>query len=236
MPRSLLFRSWVLSVSALALAAASAAGAQTCDQGKVLRQMDAAAQKFQSAQAEFSWDQLQTVVQEHDIQAGTVFYDRRGTTTVMAADIKTENGQPAPKTVVYDGKELTLYQPGVNQETIFSAGNNRGQYESFLTLGFGGSGKDLEANWDVSCQGTENIAGVDTTKLDLKPKQQSVASTFSHVTIWIDPVRGISLKQIFYEPSGDNRTATYSSIKYNEKLDPAVFKIKAKPGVNIVRK
>ena len=117
-----------------------------------------------------------------------------------------------------DGSTSYLLQPDIKQETLFSAGSNRGQYESFLTLGFGGSGKDLQSNWTVSCQGMESIDGTQTAKLDLKPKQQSVANMFSHVTLWIDPTRSLGLKQIFYEPSGDNRTATYTGIKYNTKI------------------
>ncbi|HZD44498.1 MAG TPA: outer membrane lipoprotein-sorting protein, partial [Acidobacteriaceae bacterium] len=137
--------------------------------------------------------------------------------------------------VFFNGSTLTLLQPDIKQETLFSAGSNRGQYESFLTLGFGGSGKDLQSNWTVSCQGMESIDGTQTAKLDLKPKQQSVANMFSHVTVWIDPARSLGLKQIFYEPSGDNRTATYTSVKYNTKIPADIFKPKDK-GFNIIRK
>ena len=149
----------------------------------------------------------------------------------MAAYIK----QPAEKTVFFDGSNLIYVQPDIKQETLFSAGSNRGQYESFLTLGFGGSGKDLQNNWTVTCAGMEPVDGTQTAKLDLKPKQQSVANMFSHVMLWIDPTRSLGLKQIFYEPSGDNRTATYTNIQYNEKLSPDVFKPKDK-GYNIIRK
>ena len=185
------------------------AHAQSCDTAKVLAQMDAASAKFQSTQADFKWDVLQSVVNEHDIQSGTVYFERHGDSTSMAAYIK--------------------------QETLFSAGSNRGQYESFLTLGFGGSGKDLQSNWTVSCQGMESIDGTQTAKLDLKPKQQSVANMFSHVTLWIDAARSLGLKQIFYEPSGDNRTATYTGVKYNTKIPADIFKPKDK-GFNIIRK
>jgi outer membrane lipoprotein-sorting protein len=171
------------------------------------------------------------VVNEHDVQSGTVYFERHGDSTSMAAYIK----QPAEKTVFFNGSTLTLLQPDIKQETLFSAGSNRGQYESFLTLGFGGSGKDLQSNWTVSCQGMESIDGTQTAKLDLKPKQQSVANMFSHVTVWIDPARSLGLKQIFYEPSGDNRTATYTSVKYNTKIPADIFKPKDK-GFNIVRK
>ena len=113
--------------------------------------MDAASAKFQSTQADFKWDVLQSVVNEHDIQSGTVYFERHGDSTSMAAYIK----QPAEKTVFFNGSTLTLLQPEIKQETLFSAGSNRGQYESFLTLGFGGSGKDLQNNWTVTCQGME---------------------------------------------------------------------------------
>jgi outer membrane lipoprotein-sorting protein len=205
--------------------------AQSCDTARVLAQMDAASAKFQSTQADFKWDVLQSVVNEHDVQSGTVYFERHGDSTSMAAYIK----QPAEKTVFFNGSTLTLLQPDIKQETLFSAGSNRGQYESFLTLGFGGSGKDLQSNWTVSCQGMESIDGSQTAKLDLKPKQQSVANMFSHVALWIDPARSLGLKQIFYEPSGDNRTATYTGVKYNTKIPADIFKPKDK-GFNIIRK
>ncbi len=216
---------------AVALCVPPMVQAQSCDATKVLAQMDTASAKFQSTQADFKWDVLQSVVNEHDVQSGTIYFERHSDSTSMAAYIK----QPAEKTVFYNGSTLTLLQPEIKQETLFSAGSNRGQYESFLTLGFGGSGKDLQSNWTVSCQGMESIDGTPTAKLDLKPKQQAVANTFSHVTVWIDPARSLSLKQIFYEPSGDNRTATYSGIKYNTKIPVDMFKPKDK-GYNVIRK
>jgi outer membrane lipoprotein-sorting protein len=221
---------WV-SVVVVALCMLPMVQAQSCDAAKVLAQMDAASTKFQSTQADFKWDVLQSVVSEHDVQSGTIYFERHSDSTSMAAYIK----QPAEKTVFYNGSTLTLLQPEIKQETLFSAGSNRGQYESFLTLGFGGSGKDLQSNWTVSCQGMESIDGTPTAKLDLKPKQQAVANTFSHVTVWIDPARSLSLKQIFYEPSGDNRTATYTGIKYNTKIPADMFKPKDK-GYNVIRK
>jgi outer membrane lipoprotein-sorting protein len=201
---------------------------QSCDATKVLAQMDAASAKFQSTQADFKWDVLQSVVNEHDVQSGTIYFERHSASTSMAAYIK----QPAEKTVFYNGETLTLLQPDIKQETRFSANS---QYESFLTLGFGGSGKDLQSNWTVSCQGMESIDGTQTAKLDLKPKQQSVANMFSHITVWIDPIRSLGLKQIFYEPSGDNRTATYTAVKYNAKISADIFKPKDK-GYNVIRK
>ena len=182
---------------------------------KVISQLNAAAAKFLSAQADFTWDQFQAVVQEHDVQTGTIYYERKKGATRVAAYIKQDNGKDAPKTVIFDGGEANFYEPTIKQLTVIRAGANRSQWESFLTLGFGGSGTDLETNWKVSLLGTETMDGVSVAKLDLVPVQQNVANMFTHVTIWIDPTRGISHKQIFYQPSGDMRTATYKNIRYN---------------------
>jgi outer membrane lipoprotein-sorting protein len=216
--------------------AAAPAAAGSADLQKVIAELNAAALKFTSAQADFSWNQYQAVVQESDVQAGTIYFERKKGSTRTAADFATENGKPSPKTVVYDGGEVNFYQPAIKQITVLRAGANRGQWESFLTLGFGGSGTDLEANWKVTLQGTEKMDGVSVVKLDLVPIQAKVLELFTHVTIWVDPTRGVSLKQIFYEPGGDMRTATYANIRYNQPIAGDVFKIAAAPGTTRVVK
>ena len=135
--------------------AQSAPPASSADLQKVISQLNTAATKFVSAQADFSWDQFLAVVQESEIQTGTIYFERKKGATRMAAYLKQDNGKDAPKTVVYDGGEVNLYEPAIKQLTIMRAGANRGQWESFLTLGFGGSGSDLEANWKVSLLGSE---------------------------------------------------------------------------------
>ena len=129
----------------------------------------------------------------------------------MVMHVKTDNDQPAVKDVLYKGGELDFYQPELKQETILSGGSN---VERYLTLGFGGSGKDLEANWNIASQGTETVDGVETAKLDLTPKS-GTNDQFTHITEWIDPKRGVSLKQQIFQEGGDYRLATYSNIKLN---------------------
>jgi outer membrane lipoprotein-sorting protein len=223
------------AVAAIFSFVAASALAQSADLQKVLSQMDAASQKFQSAQADFSWDQLTVVVQSHEITAGTIAFRRAGNSTEMIAQVKTDNGQPAPKDILYKNGELAYYQPTIKQQTIFSAGANRQQYEGFLTLGFGGSGKDLATNWKINFQGMETIDGTQTAKLDLTPKQAGGNQMFTHITIWIDPTRAISLKQIFFQESGDTRTAVYTNIQMNQ-VPASSFAIKAAPGTQTVRK
>lgn len=214
-----------LGFAALLGASARIAAAQDAALQKVLAQMDAASAKFQSAQADFVFDQYTAVVQSHDIQKGNIAFRRAGTSTEMVMHVKTDNDQPAIKDVLYKGGELDFYQPAVKQETILRGGANN---ERYLTLGFGGSGKDLEANWNIAYQGTEAIDGVQTAKLDLTPKG-TASNQFSHITVWIDPTRSLSLKQQIFQDGGDYRLATYSNIKLNSVSESA-FSLQIAPG------
>jgi outer membrane lipoprotein-sorting protein len=222
----------LILMAALAVGGASAGWAQSADLEKVLAEMDAAAAKFQSAQADFAWDQYTAVVQSHDVQKGTIAYRRLGGSMEMIAHVKTDDDQPSPKDVLVKGGEVDFYQPNIKQETILSAGSN---YERYLTLGFGGSGKELAASWNIAYQGTETIDGVATVKLDLTPKQGGSNSQFSHITIWVDPKRAISLKQQVFQDSGDYRSAVYTNIKLNS-VPESEFALHLAPGTQRVRK
>ena len=205
--------------------------AQNADLQKVLNQMDVASAKFQSAQADFVWDQYTAVVQSHDLQKGTIAFRRVGGATEMVAYVKTDDDQPSLKDVLYKNGELDFYQPAVKQETILRGGSN---YERYLTLGFGGSGKDLAANWNIKYLGTESIDGVLTAKLDLTPKA-GPSDQFTHILVWIDPTRGVSLKQQVFQDSGDSRTAVYSNIKLND-VPASAFTLQIAAGTQVSRK
>ncbi|MHB8392287.1 MAG: LolA family protein, partial [Acidobacteriaceae bacterium] len=212
------------------------APAASGDLNHVLAEMDASAAKFRSAQANFQWDQFEMVVQSTDTQTGVIYYEGSGDHTRVALDIEKADGQPAKKTIVYSGGVLQFYQPQIDQMTVFHTRDKQSQYESYLTLGFGGSGSDLKKSWDITYQGMETIDGVETAKLDLVSKDAGVRANFSRVTIWVDPTRDVSLKQILYEPSGDTRTAYYKDIQYNKKVSASVFKIKTDSKTQVVQK
>jgi len=192
----------------------------------VLHQMDVASAKFQSAQADLKQDFYERVVKQTTTQMGIIYFLRKGSSTQMGAKIMPPNA----KTYEYKDSLLRLYDPGTKQVTKVSSKGKEAQVESFLTLGWGGSGRDLAKNWTITDQGTEQIPDggrtITTTKLDLVPKDQSVANMFSHITIWVDTDRDISLRQKFFTPSEDTRTTAYSNIRYNQKVDLKPFDFK----------
>ncbi len=188
----------------------------------VLQTMDAAAAHFQTAQADFVWDQYQKVVDETDTQKGTVYYRRSGREIEMMADIK----EPDRKFVLYKDGKLQVYQPKIEQVMEYTAGTNHEEIESFLVLGFGGSGQDLKKAFDVSYQGEETVANIPTAKLQLIPKSEKIRSNFPQIILWIDLSRGISIQQKFMQGQGDDRLAKYSAVNLHAKISNDVFRLK----------
>lgn len=198
--------------------------AQGSDSGsleKVLSQMDAAAKNFHTTQANFVWEQYTKVVDEHDEQKGTVYYRRAGNNIEMMADVT-----DPPKSVLFSNGKVEFYEPKVNRVTTYEAGKNRDAFESFLVLGFGGSGHDMLKAFDVKYVGTETVDGIKATKLQLTPKSERVRNIFSQILLWIDPARGTSVQQQLQQPGGDYRLAKYSNILVNQKIPESAFRLK----------
>lgn len=219
-----------LSLVAAALIIAPVVASAQSQLNSILSQMDAASARFHNAQADVRYDNYTRVVNDHDIETGSIFIERSGSTEQMGAVFYNAgpDGKPSstPARIVnFDGGTLRIFTVGTNQVDLFKAGANQARYDSFLTLGFGGSGKDLQRAWNITDQGPDTVDNVKTEKLDLVSKDPSVKNMFTHITIWIDPARGVSLKQVFYAPNGDNRTANYSNIRLNTSVNRKPYNI-----------
>jgi outer membrane lipoprotein-sorting protein len=197
---------------------------------KVLNQLDGASLRFKSAQADFTADSYTAVVDSHSIQKGTIAFRRKAGKVEMRIHVKTEDGRPSEKYVLYKNGQLDYYQPALKQETILKGGSN---YDRFFSLGFGGSGQALKRDWNIKYEGAEKVNGTETAKLDLTPKTPS--DQFTHIIIWVDAERGVSLKQEVFQSSGDTRTAVYSNIKMNDAPDSA-FELHVAPGTQVQRR
>ena len=192
-----------------------------------LAKLDAASAKFKSAQATFHKDDFTKLVGDHTASEGSRYFIRNGAAVEAGIRIDGKNGRIA----TYKNGVLRDYNPGAaNCFNTVDSSQSKGRTESFLTLGFGGSGKELSAAWTVTDDGPESIEGVKTEKLELVSKDQSVRNNFSRVILWMDLDRDISIKQQYFTAgTGDISTATFTKVRLNEKVDTAPFDFKAKP-------
>jgi outer membrane lipoprotein-sorting protein len=203
------------------LSAPVSAQAPAQDLNSVLARLNVAAKKFKTTSANFVFDtEMSDPVPDSDIQKGVVYYERSGTSFRMAAHIHEHNGRPATNAYnflngvfsVYDGSTVHPYPAA--------------KWESYLMLGFGASGTELDDKWEIKYLSNETIDGVNVAKLELVAKDPAVRKNMAKITIWVDPDRGVSLKQRFDQNAGTYRICTYTDIKTNQKLPSNAFDLK----------
>jgi outer membrane lipoprotein-sorting protein len=217
---------------------AMSARAQAPQLASVLKQMDAASAKFERATADFQWEYYEKIVHDTTTQKGSIYFEREKGSTNMGAVIvdpaSMDKGKPKLlKVIQYEGGTVQMFDPGVDQITVLH--EDQAEVEGFLTLGFGASGTDLQKAWNVTDLGPETIGDVKAEKLDLIGKSPESRKNFTHVTIWVDPMRAVSLKQIFYQTGGNYRTATYTNVKVNGNVHKDQFAIKKDKNTTTIR-
>jgi outer membrane lipoprotein-sorting protein len=189
----------------------------------VLKKMDAVSATFRTAQAQIESQNYEKVINEVDeTEYGNIYYRRAGKDLEMMLDIS----KPDKKSVLLSGGKIRMYQPKLDQVTEWDLGKNKSDFESYLVLGFGGSGQDLQKAFDVTFLGPETINGVATAKLQLVPKSERVRNTFKQILLWIDLDKGISVQQQFFQPQGDYRLAKYTDVQLGKKIGDEVFRLK----------
>ena len=120
----------------------------------VLAQMDAGSAKFRSAEASIQKQQFEKIVNDTTTESGTIYFLHNGNSIQMGAKF----GPPSELTVEYKNGVARLYSAGTNQIKTYSAGQNQALAQTILALGAGGSGRDLDANWTITDQGTEQMS------------------------------------------------------------------------------
>lgn len=185
-----------------------------------LRRLDLTGAAFTSAQANFHKDLYNALVKDTTSQDGSV-YSIRNKAGITQMGVRL-NG-PGARIVELKNGVLRDYNPALK---CFDTVQASGKIDTFLTLGFGGSGKDLTRTWNITDAGPETIATLKVEKLILVPKEISIRNNITRVTLWMDLERGISIKQLFEFPSHDTQIALYSDIRLNKSISTKPFEFK----------
>ena len=207
---------------------ARAAAPSDDEKAKVLARLDQSAANFHSTSADVEFEQIETdPVPDTDEQKGVVYYERKSGSFRAGVHFNEHNKKPSAKAYTYNNGVFSLYEPGPNQVTNYS---KAGKFESYLILGFGASGHELEAKWNITYLGSENMsdgkAQVKTEKLELIAKDPEIRKNVPKVTIWIDADRAVSLKQVFTLSPTSTYIGRYTNFKMNQSLPSDAFKFK----------
>jgi hypothetical protein len=199
----------------------------------VLDEMEVASKTFHAAQADLRQELFTKVMKDTETKTGQIYFERKNGSTQMGMKLLSADAKPgaAPAQIVeFKGGILKMFDTGTNQVDQFSASKNQSLAETVMTLGFGGSGTALAKAFIITDQGPEQMSdgsrSVEVEKLDLVAKDPAIRNTYSHITVWVDPVRDVSLKQTLFDAStGDTKTQFYTNIRLTQNVDEAPFAI-----------
>jgi hypothetical protein len=156
------------------------------DLNRVLAVLDHTSESFHSVQAEFVSDTFQKASEDHIRDSGKLFFRRSEHKLEIAIDQNPQDSSHHQKVVLEDGN-AKIYHFRSKAMEEHSSGDDRAEFEQYLSLGFGGSGSELKREFDVRYAGAESISGRATYKLELTPKSNKVRDMFNLYAVGFAP-------------------------------------------------
>ena len=219
------------AIFGLSFALASANSSQNHSQltlDSLLARLDDSARNFHSLSADVERTKVTVVVNDRSTETGTILV--RGDR--MLLELKT----PAPRTILRNGDNLFIYEPGLKRVEEFNLGKNRGLVDQFLLLGFGTGGKELRRGYGITLVGETPIDDRKTVELELAPKSEDVLKQFSKIQIWFDQLSWLPVRQQLFEAgSGDYMIVRYSKMVRNPNIPDSAFKARWPKGTEKIK-
>ncbi len=201
---------------------AGSLGLKAEDTPAVLKRMNAESASFRVLTANMKEATYTAVLSDTTEESGKVWMRRSERGFQMRADIS----QPNQRSIGLQDGTAQIFYPKMNTVQIYDLGKNKGLVDQFLVLGFGSSGKDLQANYTVRAAGEDVIGGQKTTRLELLPKSKTMKEQITKVELWIPLDAGHPVQQKFSQPGGDYYLITYSDIQLKPNLPESDFRLK----------
>ena len=213
-----------LLFSALGIAHSLPAFAQTT--AAVLARIDATAAGFRSASANIERVTHTAIIDESLHEFGSL----RMLRSKGDVQLYLEFTKPDAKTYAFRDRKAEVYFPKIQTVQVYDVGKQKGLVEQFILLGFGTSGKDLAKSYNVKFIADETVGAQKASRLELNPRSAKTREYFTKVELWIN-AEGRTVRQKFYQPSGDTTTVTYSNLVWNPALTRDELSLKLPSGV-----
>src|SRR5579875_1176804 len=161
-------------------ALAGAAAAQSVQ--AVLGRMDQAAPGFRAMTADVQMKTYTAILSDTTVENGTLKMQRLKGSEVRA--IIDFSAQTDARVIAFLGNIVRIYYPNLKTYQDYEVGKNSDVLNQFLLLGFGSSGRQLAQTYQITMEGSEKLAGQDTTKLLLIPNDQKVKEHLAKIEMW----------------------------------------------------
>lgn len=190
---------------------------------EVLAKIDVAAPKFSGMAADVEKLEYTKVIADKSVESGTILIRRA---KPKELHVKIEFTKPEQRFVTLRGTKAELYLPKIQTVQEIDLGKQSDLVSKVILVGFGTTGKDLQANYEAKLVGEETVSGQKTYHLNLTPKSGQLKAQFSRIEVWFAEDGTLPVQQKVLLPSGDYKTFTYSNIRYNPALTEDALALK----------
>jgi len=203
-----------LPIAVLALLGVAAApAAETL--GAVQTRMDKSAAEFAALSARVKKVSYTAVIKDSAAESGTFIIKKMKPGDVR---VRMEIDKPDARSIALSRKKYEIFLPKINTVQEYDLTQYGRLVDQFLLLGFGTPVREITKSYDMVVTGTETIDGKQTTRVELRPKLDSVKEHLKLVEIWLPLNDGNPIQQKFLQPSGDYTLSTYMDVKVNPLL------------------
>jgi outer membrane lipoprotein-sorting protein len=196
--------------------------APAADLDSVLSRVDKAGAAFRGMSAHLRRLQHTAVINEDNVDSGTVLLKRAKSRDLRMLISFTE---PDAKAVEFEDHTVQIYFPKMQTVDVYDVGKSKDLLEQFFLLGFGTSAQELQSHYTLRFVGPDTVSGQNTDRLEMIPKSKEVLQHLRKLEMWVAE-SGYPLQQKFYMQAGDYQLATYSEMKINPELPDASLKMK----------
>jgi len=207
------------------LALAAAGRAETID--AVLARMDASARQFHSFSARIQRTDFTAVLNDSEVMNGTILMkrDKNGVTGIM------DFTEPNAHIIAIAGHSVQIFHPKANAVEIYDTTKYRAVMDEYLLLGFGTTAAELEKAYAPKVTGTDAVASVVSTRIELTPKSAQAQELIRKIELWIPEGQSNPVQEKITKASKDTILVDYSELKINPELPASAFELKLPPGV-----
>ena len=194
---------------------------------EILSKMDQSAASFNSMSGNVRKLTHTHVIDDNSEESGTIMLKK----AKPGLEVLVHFTKPDPRSITLQGKKAEMYYPKLKTVQEYNLAQHSDIVDQFMLVGFGTSGRELAANYDIKVAGEESVAGRPAVKLELTPKSAARREKLRQLDLWVADNGAYPVQQKFLQPSGDYTTFTYSDVKLNTQLAADALKLKLPPGV-----
>jgi outer membrane lipoprotein-sorting protein len=148
------------------------------------------------------------------VEKGTVYVERPSRVVLRYTD-------PDARVVLMDGDRMTVSWPSAKLFTVADIGAAQRRVQKYFV---DSSAKELRGHFDIKARDAEDRPG--TYLLAMTPKRKQIQEGVTRIDLWLDRTTLLLAAMRMTFPSGESKLMTFSDVKMNVPIDPAMFVIK----------